>query len=108
MTTFQPQASGGDVAGPSKRVAQIRCGARPTSATVVLLTLLAATTGALGYGRMLRTNTAKHRVYSLFRPGFMLYDLIPTMPETRPRPLMERFSLMLEELPLVADVFELV
>jgi hypothetical protein len=54
---------------------------------------------------MLKTNTAKRRVHSLFRQGCMLYDLIPMMPEIRLRPLMQRFSLMLHERPLFADVF---
>jgi hypothetical protein len=54
---------------------------------------------------MLKTNTAKRRVHSLFRQGCMLYDLIPTMPETRLRPLMQRFSQMLQDQPLFADVF---
>ena len=53
---------------------------------------------------MLKTNTVKRRVHSLFRQGCMLYDLIPTMPETRLRPLMQRFSRMLHEQPLFADV----
>jgi hypothetical protein len=72
---------------------------------VVLLTLLGAAGEALGYDRMLKTNTAKRRVHSLFRQGCMLYDLIPTMPETRLRPLMRRFSQMLQGQPLFADVF---
>ncbi len=72
---------------------------------VVLLTLLGAAGEALGYDRMLKTNTAKRRVHSLFRQGCMLYDLIPMMPEDRLRPLMQRFSLMLQEQPLFADVF---
>ncbi len=72
---------------------------------VVLLTLLDAAGEALGYDRMLKTNTAKRRVHSLFRQGCMLYDLIPTMPETRLRPLMQRFSQMLQDQPLFADVF---
>ena len=72
---------------------------------VVLLTLLGAAGEALGYDRMLKTNTAKHRVHSLFRQGCMLYDLIPMMPEARLRPLMQRFSLMLQDQPLFADVF---
>src|SRR5664279_1094851 len=72
---------------------------------VVLLTLLGAAGEALGYDRMLKTNTAKRRVHSLFRQGCMLYDLIPTMPENRLRPLMQRFSQMLQEQPLFADVF---
>ena len=72
---------------------------------VVLLTLLGAAGEALGYDRMLKTNTAKRRLHSLFRQGCMLYDLIPMMPEIRLRPLMQRFSLMLHERPLFADVF---
>ena len=72
---------------------------------VVLMTLLGAAGEALGYDRMLKTNTAKRRVHSLFRQGCMLYDLIPTMPETRLRPLMQRFSQMLQDQPVFADVF---
>jgi hypothetical protein len=72
---------------------------------VVLLTLLGAAGEALGFDRMLKTDTAKRRVHSLFRQGGMLYDLIPTMPEVRLRPLMPRFSPMLLEQPLFADVF---
>jgi hypothetical protein len=72
---------------------------------VVLLTLLGAAGESLGYDRMLKTNTAKHRVHSLFRQGCMLYDLIPMMPEARLRPLMQRFSQMLAEQPLFAQVF---
>ena len=71
---------------------------------VVLLTLLGAAGEALGYDRMLKTNTTKRRVHSLFRQGCMLYDLIPMMPEGRLRPLMQRFSRMLQDQPLVADV----
>jgi hypothetical protein len=72
---------------------------------VVLLTLLGAASEALGYDRMLKTNTAKHRVHSLFRQGCMLYDLIPMMPEARLRPLMQCFSRMLEDQPIFANVF---
>jgi hypothetical protein len=35
----------------------------------------------------------------------MLYELIPTMPELRLLPLIERFATMLAELPLFADTF---
>lgn len=72
---------------------------------VVLLTLLGAAGEATGYDRMLKTNTAKRRVHSLFRQGCMLYDLIPTMPEIRLRPLMHCFAQMLHDQPLFADVF---
>ncbi len=72
---------------------------------VVLLTLLGAAGEALGYDRMLKTNTAKRRTHSLFRQGCLLYDLIPTMRDDWLRPLMQRFSQMLHEQPLFADVF---
>jgi len=72
---------------------------------VVLLTLLGAAGEALGYDRMLKTNTVKRRVHSLFRQGCMLYDLMPTMREEWLGPLMQRFSLMLQQQPLFADVF---
>jgi hypothetical protein len=62
---------------------------------VVLLTLLGAAGEALGFDRMLKTNTAKRRVHSVFRQGCILYDLIPMMPEVRLRTLMQRFSQML-------------
>ena len=35
----------------------------------------------------------------------MLYDLIPTMPDVRLLPLVERFAQMLAELPVFADTF---
>jgi hypothetical protein len=72
---------------------------------VVLLTLLGAAGEALGYDRMLKTNTVKRRVHSLFRQGCMLYDLMPTMREEWLGPLMQRFSLMLQQQPLFANVF---
>jgi hypothetical protein len=59
---------------------------------IVLLTLLGAAGESLGMDRHLKSNTAKHRTHSLFRQGCMLYELIPTMPEPRLRPLMERFG----------------
>ena len=72
---------------------------------IALLTLLGAAGEALGYDRYLKSNTTKRRTHSLFRQGCMLYELIPTMPETRLGPLMQRFSLMLQDQPLFADVF---
>ena len=35
----------------------------------------------------------------------MLYELIPTMPEVRLLPLIERFTTMRAELPVLADTF---
>jgi DDE family transposase len=72
---------------------------------VALLTLLGAAGEALGYDRHLKSNTSKHRTHSLFRQGAMLYDLIPMMPESRLRPLIERFAAMLLELPMFAGVY---
>ena len=72
---------------------------------VVLLTLLGAAGEAVGIDRLLKSNTAKRRVHSLFRQGCMLYDLIPTMPESRLRPLMECFGAMLAAQPLFTKVF---
>jgi len=67
--------------------------------------LLGAAGEALGYDRYLKSNTTKRRTHSLFRQGSMLYDLIPTMPEARLLPLIERFAAMLAELPIFAGTF---
>ena len=72
---------------------------------IVLLTLLGVAGESLGMDRHLKSNTAKHRTHSLFRQGCMLYELIPTMPELRLLPLIERFATILAELPLFADAF---
>ena len=72
---------------------------------VVLLTLLGAAGEALGYDRHLKSNTSKQRTHSLFRQGAMLYELIPTMPEPRLRPLIERFGSMLLEIPMFGGVY---
>lgn len=75
---------------------------------IALLTLLGAAGEALGYDRHLKSNTSKHRTHSLFRQGTMLYELIPTMPEVRLRPLVERFGAMLNELPAFTEVYGLI
>jgi hypothetical protein len=72
---------------------------------IALLTLLGAAGEALGYDRFLKSNTSKRRTHSLFRQGCMLYDLIPTMPEPRLLPLIERFAAMLTEQTVFADTF---
>jgi hypothetical protein len=72
---------------------------------IALLTLLGAAGEELGYDRLLKSNTTKRRTHSLFRQGSMLYDLIPTMPEHRLIPLVERFAAMIAELPVFADTF---
>lgn len=75
---------------------------------VMLLTVLGAAGEALGYDRMLRSNTAKRRTHSLFRQGSMLYELIPAMPEERLLPLVETFVAMLAEVPVFAETFGVV
>ena len=71
----------------------------------MLLTLLGAAGEALGYDRHLRTNTARRRTHSLLRQGHMLYELIPTMPEHRLRPLIEAFASRLAGQPVFAEAF---
>jgi hypothetical protein len=72
---------------------------------IALLTLLGAAGEALGYDRHLKSNTAKRRVHSLFRQGCMLYELIPTMPDIRLRPLMQGFAALLLQQPVFANLF---
>ena len=72
---------------------------------VVLLTLLGAAGEALGYDRHLKSNTTKRRTHSLFRQGGMLYELIPTMPEHRLRPLVQQFAQMLAAQPVFNEMF---
>src|SRR4051812_27973237 len=54
---------------------------------VALLTRLGAAGEARGYDRHLKSNTTKRRTHSLLRQGIMLYQLLPTRPEHRLRPL---------------------
>ncbi len=57
-----------------------------------LLTLLGAVGESLGMDRLLKSNTSKTRTHSLFRQGCMLNELIPTMPQHRLAPLLEKFA----------------
>lgn len=72
---------------------------------IVLLTLLGAAGESLGMDRQLKANTVKRRTHSLFRQGCMYYELIPTMPTDRLRPLMERFSELLLQRRTFSDTF---
>lgn len=72
---------------------------------MALLTLLGAAGEALGYDRLLKSNTSKRRTHSLFRQGCMLYDLIPTMPEWRLGPLIERFVAMIAEVSVFSETY---
>ena len=72
---------------------------------VVLLTLLGAAGEAMGYDRMLKSSSTKRRVHSLLRQSCLLYHLLPTMRDEWLGPLMTRFSQMLQDQPLFANVF---
>ena len=63
---------------------------------VHLLTMLGNAGKDLGMDRHLRAGTSKRRTHSLFRQGCILYDLIPNMPDVRLRPLMRRFTDMMQ------------
>ncbi|MBU3890947.1 IS4 family transposase, partial [Methylosinus sp. KRF6] len=71
---------------------------------VLLLTLLGGAGEALGMDRMLKSNTVKRRVRSLFRQGCLYYDAIPNMPEKDLTALMERFQAALSENKVTAAV----
>jgi Transposase DDE domain len=74
---------------------------------ILLLTILGAAGESLGMDRQLRTSTAKRRVHSLFRQGCLLYELIPTMPEHRLRPLLEKYVDLLGQNTLFTAAFGL-
>jgi hypothetical protein len=71
---------------------------------VLLLTLLGGAGEALGMDRMLKSNTVKRRVHSLFRQGCLYYDAIPNMPEKDLTALMKRFQAALSENKVTAAV----
>lgn len=75
---------------------------------IVLLTLLGAAGEALGMDRLLKSNTVKRRVHSLFRQGCLYYDAIPNMPELTLRPLMERFQNLIAENKVTDAIFRVV
>ncbi len=73
--------------------------------SIALLTLLGAAGEDLGYDRTLRTSTSKRRTHSLLRQGVILYELIPTMPEHKLLPLMERFADLLQQQLVFTEMF---
>ena len=75
---------------------------------IVLLTLLGAAGEALGMDRLLKSNTVKRRVHSLFRQGCHYYDAIPNMSELTLRPLMERFVSLIAENKVTDAIFRVV
>ena len=71
---------------------------------ILLLTLLGGAGEALGMDRMLKSNTSKRRVHSLFHQGCLYYAAIPTMPGARLTALLERFQAGLDQNPVTAAV----
>jgi hypothetical protein len=74
---------------------------------ILLLTILGAAGESLGMDRTLRTSTAKRRVHSLFRQGWLLYELIPNMPDERLRPLIKRYQELLRQNAVFSETFGL-
>ena len=72
---------------------------------IALLSLLGAAGEALGYDRWLKANTVKRRTHSLFRQGLMLYEHIPNWSDERLRPLLKKFTELLQEQRLFRDAF---
>lgn len=72
---------------------------------IALLSLLGAAGEALGYDRWLKANTVKRRTHSLFRQGLMLYEHIPNWSDERLRPLLMKFSELIQEQRLFRDAF---
>ena len=75
---------------------------------MALLTMLGAAGESLGMDRLLKSNTAKTRTHSLFRQGWMLCELIPTMPEHRLAPLMARCAEIVAKCRAFSGLFEVV
>lgn len=71
---------------------------------IMLLTLLGGAGEALGMDRLLKSNTVKRRVHSLFNQGCLYYDAIPNMPEPTLLALMERFRGLIMENSVTAAV----
>jgi hypothetical protein len=74
---------------------------------MALLTLLGAAGESLGMDRLLKANTVKTRTHSLFRQGCSYYAAIPTMPQDRLAPLIERFAAYLHREPVYVLSFGL-
>lgn len=75
---------------------------------VFILTILGAASEALGFDRLLKSNTSKKRTHSLFRQGCMWYELMPNMDETRLKMLIEKFHELLLERIATKEIFSFV
>lgn len=73
-----------------------------------ILTVLGAASEALGFDKMLKSNTSKKRTHSLFRQGYMWYELIPNMEQNRLKLLIEKFHELLLERTATKEIFSFV
>jgi len=71
---------------------------------ILLLTLLGGAGEALGMDRLLKSNTTKRRVHSLFHQGCLYYGAIPNMPEPKLIALLERFQAVIMQNSVTAAV----
>jgi hypothetical protein len=71
---------------------------------ILLLTLLGGAGEALGMDRLLKSNTTKRRVHSLFHQGCLYYGAIPNMPEPKLIALLERFQAFIMQNSVTAAV----
>ena len=74
----------------------------------LMLTILGAAGEQLGLDRLLKANTVKRRVHSLYRQGLMWYELIPNMPEERLKILMAKFSALLIQKQVTKEILSFV
>lgn len=75
---------------------------------IVLLTLLGAACERVGYDRLLKANTVKHRTHSLFRQGQMVYELMPRMKEDWLRQIMAAFAEEIRKHRALTELFSVV
>jgi hypothetical protein len=64
---------------------------------ILRLTVLGAAGESLGMDRQLRTSTTRRRVHSLFRQGYLLYEVVPNLPEDRLPPLIDKYTELREK-----------
>lgn len=74
----------------------------------VLLTLLGAAAESVGFDRLMKANTVKHRTHSLFRQGLYWYGALPNMRQERLATLMTAFDHIVREHAVFTDAFGLI
>jgi len=70
-----------------------------------LMTLLGAAAEAEGLDRHTRAGTSKKRTHSLYRQGWMWYQLLPTARDEWVTPLMRRFGELVSQQAVFTELF---